>query len=228
MNNIPNYNPNNTLFSNIEYIINKYLLNNVFTADLMEIASINENNTINIKSILQNVDTAGNIIENNTTINNVNILMIKGGQTSISFNCQVGDIGLYLSLKKDYSKYFSNQETTINNNILFSFSNGVFIPLQLNNITNALIIKNGNGTIEIADTTINVNATNVNITATTAITGETTINGNTTIDGNNTITGITNSMSYATTGGTGISGTFVDSPTNKYITFTNGIITAQG
>lgn len=222
MNNIPNYNPNGTLFSNIEYIINKYLLNNVFTADLMEIASINTDNTINIKSILQNVDTAGNIIENNTTINNVNVLMIKGGQTSISFNCQVGDIGLYLSLKKDYSKYFSNQETTINNNILFSFSNGVFIPLQLNNITNTLIIKNGSGTIEIADTTINVNATNVNITATTAITGDATINGN------STITGITNSASYATTGGTGISGTFVDSPTNKYITFTNGIITAQG
>ena len=162
-------------------------------------------------------------------INETNkIYTTQGSKTSISFNCQVGDIGLYLSLKKDYSKYFSNQETTINNNILFSFSNGVFIPLQLNNITNALIIKNGNGTIEIADTTINVNATNVNITATTAITGETTINGNTTIDGNNTITGITNSMSYATTGGTGISGTFVDSPTNKYITFTNGIITAQG
>lgn len=221
-NNIPNYNPNSTLFSNIEYIINKYLLNNVFTADLMEIASINETNTINIKSILQNVDTAGNIIENNTTINNVNVLMIKGGQTSISFNCQVGDIGLYLSLKKDYSKYFSNQETTINNNILFSFSNGVFIPLQLNNITNTLIIKNGSGTIEIADTTINVNATNVNITATTAITGDTTINGN------STIAGITNSASYTTTGGTGISGTFVDSPTGKYITFTNGIITSQG
>lgn len=164
-NNIPNFTPTDDIFNIFNGLIKQYLLNNLFTVELMEIAGINQDNTINIKSILTNLDTSNNPIKNDAIINNINILTIKGGQSSISFNCDIGDIGLYLSLKKDYSKYFKDKTNTITNNILFNISNGVFIPLQLNNISNSLIIKNGQGTIEINNDTINITCTNANINA---------------------------------------------------------------
>lgn len=152
-----------SLFSILNKTLKSYLINNIFTCELMKVDSVNTDKTVNLKTILQNVDTQGNIIENTEILNNINVLMIKGGNTSISFNNVAGDIGLYLCFKKDFGKYFSNNNTKITNDNIFSFANGVFLPLQLNNITDSLIIKNGGGSIEINDTNITIKGGNITI-----------------------------------------------------------------
>ena len=222
MNNINNINPAEftNLFSTINEIIKKYLLNNVFTVDLMQIETINEDKTVNIKSILNNIDTQGNTLINNSTINNINVLTIKAGKSSISFTSEIGDIGLYISLKKNYSNYFSGKNNITTNNNLFNISNGVFIPLQLNNISEYLIISNGNSSISINDNEININSSTININA------ETNINNNCNISQNCNITGNCEATTYSTGGVLGVSGVFVDTPTNKQLTITNGLITA--
>lgn len=165
-NNIPNINPAtyNDLYSMFNEIIRSYLTNNLFTTELMEVVKVNDDNTINIKSILKKKNTQDKIIENDKIIYNIKVLMIQGEKTSITFTTKAGDVGLYLSLKNNYSNYFvdsSNIETT--NNILFTLANGVFIPLTINKITNTLIIKNGNSKIELDNGIINIDNETTNI-----------------------------------------------------------------
>lgn len=152
-----------SLYSILNTFIKDYLTNNVFTNELMIVKEVNADNTVNLQSILKNLDTQGNFLEDSNIINNVNVLTIKGGKTSISFNSAVNDIGLYLSFKKNFSNYFSNGDIKTTNKGLFAYSNGIFIPLTINNITSSLIIKNGSGEIEINDSTINITGGNITL-----------------------------------------------------------------
>ena len=89
--------------------------------------------------------------------------------------------------------------------------------MGLNSLINAIQYDNSAICLNYEQTRINVNL---------EVNGNTTQNGNNTITGNNTVSGNVDAMTYSVGGVVGVSGVFVDVPTNKTLTITNGLITA--
>ena len=52
-----------SLYSILNTFIKDYLTNNVFTNELMIVKEVNADNTVNLQSILKNLDTQGNFLE---------------------------------------------------------------------------------------------------------------------------------------------------------------------
>lgn len=194
----------NNLYSEINSMnsfIKHYLLNNLYTIELMKVVKINDNNTVNLETILQNVFTNGEISETKSTLYNINVMMLKGGDISLSFQVAVGDIGLYLSFKKDFSNYLNNIDNTTLNKDIFKYTNGVFLPFALNNTLQdnikiqkgeyifinlsqeTLTIKNKNSLIEVKDNNIAITGETVNIIGNVIINGDLTNTGNVSLSG---------------------------------------------
>lgn len=219
MSNYPNFNPSSqdTSYGGFNQIIKTYLNQNLFTVDIVKIQAINQNK-VDVLPVIQQQTTDGKLIEitNNDIIANVPVLMLQGGNCQISFNLSIGDYGFLICCKKDCSNFVNTLKNSLPNSFKeFNLNNGFFLPFQIVNVNSSILIKNTNSQIEITPTAININAASINIF------GNTNINGNTTTTKNNEAT------TYSTGGTAGISGTFIDTPTGKSITFTNGLITAQ-
>lgn len=95
-------------------------------------------------------------------------------------------------------------------------SDGIVL-MGLNSLVNAIQYDNEAICLNYEQTKINGNL---------EVNGDTTQNGNNTITGNNTVSGNVDAMTYSVGGVVGVSGVFVDVPTNKTLTITNGLITA--
>lgn len=95
-------------------------------------------------------------------------------------------------------------------------SDGIVL-MGLNSLVNAIQYDNEAICLNYEQTKINGNL---------EVNGDTTQNGNNTITGNNTVNGNVDAMTYSVGGVVGVSGVFVDVPTNKTLTITNGLITA--
>lgn len=95
-------------------------------------------------------------------------------------------------------------------------SDGIVL-MGLNSLVNAIQYDNSAICLNYEQTRINGNL---------EVNGDTTQNGNNTITGNNTVSGNVDAMTYSVGGVVGVSGVFVDVPTNKTLTITNGLITA--
>ena len=95
-------------------------------------------------------------------------------------------------------------------------SDGIVL-MGLNSLVNAIQYDNSAICLNYEQTRINGNL---------EVNGDTTQNGNNTITGNNTVNGNVDAMTYSVGGVVGVSGVFVDIPTNKTLTITNGLITA--
>ena len=95
-------------------------------------------------------------------------------------------------------------------------SDGIVL-MGLNSLINAIQYDNSAICLNYEQTRINGNL---------EVNGDTTQNGNNTITGNNTVSGNVDAMTYSVGGVVGVSGVFVDVPTNKTLTITNGLITA--
>lgn len=95
-------------------------------------------------------------------------------------------------------------------------SDGIVL-MGLNSLINAIQYDNSAICLNYEQTRINGNL---------EVNGNTTQNGNNTITGNNTVSGNVDAMTYSVGGVVGVSGVFVDVPTNKTLTITNGLITA--
>lgn len=95
-------------------------------------------------------------------------------------------------------------------------SDGIVL-MGLNSLVNAIQYDNSAICLNYEQTRINGNL---------EVNGDTTQNGNNTITGNNTVSGNVDAMTYSVGGVVGVSGVFVDIPTNKTLTITNGLITA--
>lgn len=95
-------------------------------------------------------------------------------------------------------------------------SDGIVL-MGLNSLVNAIQYDNEAICLNYEQTKINGNL---------EVNGDTTQNGNNTITGNNTVSGNVDAMTYSVGGVVGVSGVFVDIPTNKTLTITNGLITA--
>lgn len=95
-------------------------------------------------------------------------------------------------------------------------SDGIVL-MGLNSLVNAIQYDNSAICLNYQQTKINGNL---------EVNGNTTQNGNNTITGNNTVSGNVDAMTYSVGGVVGVSGVFVDVPTNKTLTITNGLITA--
>lgn len=204
---------NQSVIGSLNNVIHNYLLQNLFTIELMEVSAINDNNTVELETIVYNVFTNGEKSETKNTLHNINVMMLKGGDISLSFQVAVGDIGLYLSFKKDFSNYLNNIDNTTLNKDIFKYTNGVFLPFALNNTLQdnikiqkgedifinlsqeTLTIKNKNSLIEVKDNNIAITGETVNIT------GNVVINGNLIGSGTLAMGGITASGSNISLGG---------------------------
>lgn len=190
----------------LDNIIHNYILKNIFTCELMKVVAVNDDNTVELETIVYNVFTNGETSETKNTLHNINVLMLTGGDIKISFQVAVGDIGLYFSFKKDFSNYLKNiDNTTINKNI-FQYTNGVFLPFSLNNtLKDAIQIQKGdNVLVNLSNDllTIKNNSSLIEIkdNETTMTTQTLTINGNIVVNGNLTGSG-TLMMGGITAGG---------------------------
>ena len=216
INNKPSYNPavEDSFLTFIQQIIRDYLKQNLFTCNIFKIVAVNEN-TVNIAPVVKTQQTNGQILEitSNDYINNVPVLFVGNSSNKTTFKLNIGDYGIGLSFKNNCNSYINNGTEPIANNNLFNIMNTVFVPLNTQNITDNTIIDNQGTQIELTNETVNINK-------------PTNITGNVSISGNNTVSGNIDGATYSVGGTAGVSGVFVDTPSGKSITITNGIITA--
>lgn len=132
MSNVPNYDPSklDTLYGIFRQIIKSYLTDNVDTASIVTVQAVNEDGSLNVLPVLNQLTTTGEILKN-AEVANVRPFYFVGGGCEISFPIAAGDYGLLIACKFDGSGYI---QTHISADIAsfrqFDNSNGVFLPFD--------------------------------------------------------------------------------------------------
>lgn len=153
-NNIPSFNPANLndAWGALGQIIHDYLINNIFTVSIVEVSSLNEDGTVDVRPVLQLQTTLGTVLPQQEPIFNIPVFVLKGGNCEISIPVAIGDKGLLLACKYDPANYFITHETAqAASNQLFSLSNGVFLPLDFGYTPQGVMIRNGSSKINILE-----------------------------------------------------------------------------
>lgn len=144
----PNPNPSSLddLFAGLNQIITQYLDNYVYTIIPCEVVELQTNNAfVNVKPVLQHIDTVGNVlpITNDDIFYNIPMLTLFGNKCEISFLVEAGDKGLLLANKYDISNYKKERKASpIASPRKFSFSDAMFIPLDFQGKQDGVIVRN--------------------------------------------------------------------------------------
>ena len=133
--NTPNYNPavSGDLYAAFQQIIRTYLSTNVFTAMPATVQAVNNDGTVNLLPVIKQKTTLNESLDisDDDIIPNIKVLYFLGGGSEISFEAQAGDYGFLIACKQDISNYVSSHSTSdVASSRLFSFSNGMFFPLD--------------------------------------------------------------------------------------------------
>lgn len=188
--NFPNTNPSaySDPFTAINQIIQSYLADYVFTCIPVEVVALNaDNRFVNLKPILQNKLTTGEIIPitDDDIYYNVPMMTIFGNGCEISILTSTGDRGLLIGSKYDISNYKKTHEVSpVGSSRTFSFSDGFFLPLDFQTKQDGVIVRNQNTVLHLLPESITmtttqltahaqqvvVNAETVEVNATTATT----------------------------------------------------------
>lgn len=137
--------------------------------------------------------------------NRITTPILEGDDVIVLFNDY--DLNVYFETGTAQEPYSTRKH---------DLSDGIVL-MGLNSLVNAIQYDNEAICLNYEQTKINGNL---------EVNGDTTQNGNNTITGNNTVSGNVDAMTYSVGGVVGVSGVFVDVPTNKTLTITNGLITA--
>jgi len=155
---------------------------------------------------------------NDGTLQNIAILkkcLVLGNKITIPI--EEGEQVVVLFNDFDLNSYFETGEAQEAYSVRkHDLSDGIVL-MGLNSLINAINYDNSAICLNYQQTKINGNL---------QINGNTEQNGNNEISGNNTVKGNVEATTYSTGGQAGVSGVFVDTPSGKSITITNGIITA--
>jgi len=160
MSNIPNFDESRLQDpkSVFEKAVMNFLKTWLFTAIPVQVVAVN-NNKVDLKPVLEQLDTSGKAIDitNDDIIANIPIMMLFGGQCQISFKPAINDFGLLIACKSDMTNFIANRSVSeVASNRLFSLSNGFYLPLDFQNVDDEVLIKNSNSTITLTSTAINI------------------------------------------------------------------------
>lgn len=167
----PNFNPGalSNDFAALQEIIRQYLSDYLFTCTFVKVVSVGENSRlVNVQPVIQNINTAGEIIPitDGDTIFNIPMMTMYGDNCEISINAAVGDYGLLIACRQDISKFKQTmQPSEIGSRRMFSFSDGVFIPLSFNNRQAGVIVRNGESVLNILPESITMTTKTVTVNA---------------------------------------------------------------
>lgn len=150
-------------YNGLVYVISRYLINNVDTADLMRVVAVNNDNTVDVIPIVKNSNASGDPIEE-SVIYGMRYFEWQYGENLISAKPSVGDVGLVLACKKDISQAETGM---IGSYRKYSFADGIYIGgiCGLGQATKQKIVFDENGITIESDKDIAINCKNANIKA---------------------------------------------------------------
>jgi len=133
--NVPNINPSREgdFFSSFRQIVRSYLSDAVCTADIVKVAKVSDDGTLDVLPVLERVTTTGETLPNtdDDLVCGVKPFYFSGGGCEISIPISVDDFGILLSMKLDISGFIENHATApVASQRQFDKSNGVFIPFD--------------------------------------------------------------------------------------------------
>ena len=133
--NVPNNNPSREgdFFAAFRQIVRAYLSDNVCTADIVQVAKVSDDGTLDLRPVLERVTTTGETLKNTDAdlICGVKPCFFVGGGCEISIPVSVGDFGILLSCKFDIAGFIEKHATAdVASQRQFDRSNGVFIPFD--------------------------------------------------------------------------------------------------
>ena len=133
--NVPNNNPSREgdFFSAFRQIVRAYLSDNVCTADIVQVAKVSDDGTLDLLPVLERVTTTGETLKNteDDLICGVKPFYFVGGGCEISIPVSVGDFGILLSCKFDIAGFIEKHASAdVASQRQFDRSNGVFIPFD--------------------------------------------------------------------------------------------------
>jgi hypothetical protein len=133
--NVPNNNPSREgdFFAAFRQIVRAYLSDNVCTADIVQVAKVSDDGTLDLLPVLERVTTTGETLKNteDDLICGVKPFYFVGGGCEISIPVSVGDFGILLSCKFDIAGFIEKHATAdVASQRQFDRSNGVFIPFD--------------------------------------------------------------------------------------------------
>ncbi|MCH5202385.1 MAG: hypothetical protein J1F17_04175 [Oscillospiraceae bacterium] len=178
----PNFNPGaiSNDFAAIQEIIKQYLNDYLFTCTFVKVVGVGENSQfVNVQPVIQNVATNGEIIplSDGDIIYNVPMLTMYGDNCEISLNAAIGDLGLIIACRQDISKFKqTKQAASIGSRRMFSFSDGVYLPLSFNARQPGVIVKNGDSVLHILPESITMTTKTVTVNSDTATVNAGTVN----------------------------------------------------
>lgn len=197
MNNNPSLNPanNGTLAGSLQFAISKIMQGIDGMLPAKVIAYDREQNRVQAQILITLVTTDGSQVPR-PQIASLPVLLIGGGNFSVSFPLKPGDLGWIMANDRDISAFLqSYSESPPNTLRIKNFSDGLFIPdvMKSYNINplneDYMIIQSNDGNIQITlghnvttgNDEVNINAERLNIDV--GLTGYTKITGNLWVSG---------------------------------------------
>lgn len=194
---------NNSLVGTIAFAFSKLMqqVNGMLPAQV--IAYDRTENRVQVQLLITIVGTDGTQTPR-PQIASLPVMVMGGGDFTLSFPLKAGDLGWVLANDRDISLFLQNYEQSPpNTQRVKNFSDGLFIPDSMRTIDvtsdneNAITLKNKDGTISITigENPSNGNAQEVSIVAQrialdVGVTGFVTLNGNLDVQGNIIATGV--------------------------------------
>lgn len=151
-------------------LMDRYLRNYVNTVQPVEVTGVNDDGTVNVKSLLRSKTTNGQTLEP-SVIYNIPVLSLKGNNCSLMFDVSEGNQGILIAGQYDITEYKKNKSVSDKpTSRTYSYSDGFYLPMTLTDKQdNKITITYGGSSIEVADSGITINgSSSVDITTTTA------------------------------------------------------------
>lgn len=163
-------------------LMERYLRNYVNTVQPVEVTGVNDDGTVNVKSLLRNKTTNGQTLEP-AVIYNIPVLSLKGNNCSLAFDVSEGNQGILIAGQFDITDYKKNKTVSDKPTArTYSYSDGFYLPMTLtdkqsNKITityggSSITLKNdevdvvnGGSSVIVKDAQIDITTTTANITA---------------------------------------------------------------
>jgi len=176
MGNSPDIDPanNRTLAGTIQFAFQKMLQNTDGMLPAQVIAYNRKTNRVQVQLLIQIITTNGDLVPR-PQIASLPVLLLGGGNFSLSFNLNAGDLGWVVANDRDISLFLQTYaQTPPNTTRVKSFSDGLFIPDVMRGVSIAdedkgnAVLQSNDGTVKISLGTgkITVSAPIVEIDAT--------------------------------------------------------------
>jgi hypothetical protein len=147
-------------------LMERYLRNYVNTVQPVEVSGVNDDGTVNVKSLLRSKTTNGQTLEP-SVIYNIPVLSLQGNNCSLMFDVSEGNQGILIAGQFDITEYKKSKTVSDKpTSRTYSYSDGFYLPMTLTGKQeNKITISYGESSITLTDSGIDITAGTANITA---------------------------------------------------------------